>query len=214
MGCSPPGYIRHGILQARILGWVAIPFSRGSSWPRDQTRVTCIAGRFFYCLSHQGNPTISKVSLNFLAPWRTETEGPRMTPLCWCPYQCDEGGYTLLYTTPGTFVSMISLTSHHYDCLHFTKGLMEVKSLSWLAQGPPAVWLQTFPVLAWASFLPRFFPLNDLSTPTPPIILPYFFLLLTHLPITEHLIITNYSQCLVTFCFVNVCLSSWICAIA
>ena len=36
-----------GILQARILEWVAVPFSRGSSWPNDQTRVSCIAGRFF-----------------------------------------------------------------------------------------------------------------------------------------------------------------------
>ena len=37
----------HGILQARILEWVAIPFSRGSSLPGDQTQVPCIAGRFF-----------------------------------------------------------------------------------------------------------------------------------------------------------------------
>ena len=37
----------HGILQARILEWVAIPFSRGSSQPRDQTQVSCISGRFF-----------------------------------------------------------------------------------------------------------------------------------------------------------------------
>ena len=36
-----------GILQARILEWLAFPFSRGSSWPRNQTRVSCIAGRFF-----------------------------------------------------------------------------------------------------------------------------------------------------------------------
>ena len=36
-----------GILQARILEWVAIPFSRGSSWLRDQIWVSCIAGRFF-----------------------------------------------------------------------------------------------------------------------------------------------------------------------
>ena len=45
-------YIAHqasvlGILQARIVEWVAIPFSRESSWPRDQTQVSCIAGRFF-----------------------------------------------------------------------------------------------------------------------------------------------------------------------
>ena len=45
MDCSPPGSSVHGILQARILAWVAIPFSRGSSWPRDWTQVICIACR-------------------------------------------------------------------------------------------------------------------------------------------------------------------------
>ena len=44
---SPSRLLIHGILQARILGWVAIPFSRGSSRPRDQTRVSRIANRFF-----------------------------------------------------------------------------------------------------------------------------------------------------------------------
>ena len=47
MDCSPPGSSVHGILQARILECVAIPFSRESSQPRDQTQVSCIAGRFF-----------------------------------------------------------------------------------------------------------------------------------------------------------------------
>ena len=47
MDSSPPGSSVHGILQARILQWVAIPFSRGSSWPRNQTGVSYIAGRFF-----------------------------------------------------------------------------------------------------------------------------------------------------------------------
>ena len=41
MDCSPPGSSVCGISQARILEWVAISFSRGSSWPRDQTRVSC-----------------------------------------------------------------------------------------------------------------------------------------------------------------------------
>ena len=45
--CSPPGFSVHGILQTRILGWVAVLFSRGSSWPRVWTWVSCIAGRFF-----------------------------------------------------------------------------------------------------------------------------------------------------------------------
>ena len=44
---DPMVYTVHGILQARILEWVAVPFSRGSSQPRDQTQVSHIAGRFF-----------------------------------------------------------------------------------------------------------------------------------------------------------------------
>ena len=47
MDCRPPGSSVHGILQATILRWVASPFSRGSSWPRDRTWVSCIADRFF-----------------------------------------------------------------------------------------------------------------------------------------------------------------------
>ena len=45
--CDPVDYTVHGILQARILEWVAFPFSRGSSQARDQTQVSHIAGGFF-----------------------------------------------------------------------------------------------------------------------------------------------------------------------
>ena len=45
--CDPMDSTIHGILQARILEWVAMPSSRGSSWPRDPTQVFRIAGRFF-----------------------------------------------------------------------------------------------------------------------------------------------------------------------
>ena len=47
MNCSLPGSSIHGILQARILGWEAVPPSRGSSQTKDQTQVSCIVGRFF-----------------------------------------------------------------------------------------------------------------------------------------------------------------------
>ena len=47
MDWSLPGSSVHGILQARTVEWVAVPFSRGSSQFRDQTQVSCIAGRFF-----------------------------------------------------------------------------------------------------------------------------------------------------------------------
>ena len=45
--CDPMDYTVHGILQARVLEWVAMPSSMGSSQPRDQTQVCRIAGRFF-----------------------------------------------------------------------------------------------------------------------------------------------------------------------
>ena len=45
--CSPPGSSVHGIFQARILKWVVMPSSRGSSQPKDQTQVSLIAGGFF-----------------------------------------------------------------------------------------------------------------------------------------------------------------------
>ena len=47
MDCSLPGSYVHGILQARILEWVVIPFCRGNSLPRDQTQVSHTVGRFF-----------------------------------------------------------------------------------------------------------------------------------------------------------------------
>ena len=64
MDCSLPGCCVHGNFQAGMLEWVAVPFSRGSSWPRDGTWVCCIAGRFLtiwatreaeYCVKSQWN---------------------------------------------------------------------------------------------------------------------------------------------------------------
>ena len=61
LDCSLPGSAVHGILQARMLEWVAIPFSRGSSQPRDQTRVSCVSciGRqILYPLSYLGSHSV------------------------------------------------------------------------------------------------------------------------------------------------------------
>ena len=66
MDYSLSGSSIHGIFQARLLQWVAISFSRGSSWPRDWTQVSCIVGRRFYHLSHQEVPHSSKVILKIL----------------------------------------------------------------------------------------------------------------------------------------------------
>ena len=64
MDCSPPGCSVHGILQARILEWVAISFSRGSSWPRDWTQVFRIRGRHFNLWSTREAPLNLNVAIN------------------------------------------------------------------------------------------------------------------------------------------------------
>ena len=65
MDFSLPGSFVHGILQARLLEWVAVPFSIGSSWPRDWTQVSCFWRRFFTVWS-QGNSWFWLNSICFL----------------------------------------------------------------------------------------------------------------------------------------------------
>ena len=60
MDCSPPGSSVFGIFQARILEWVAIPCSRGSSLPRDWTHISCIARQILYCWSTREAPQKKK----------------------------------------------------------------------------------------------------------------------------------------------------------
>ena len=68
MDCRPPGSSVRGILRARILQWVALPSSRGSSQPRDQTCVSsifCIGRKVLYHKRHLGSPRITKESCFF-----------------------------------------------------------------------------------------------------------------------------------------------------
>ena len=79
MDCSPPGSSIHGIFQARILEWGAISFSRGSSWPRDWTWVSCVScttGRFFTTVSPRKPKVKVKVAQS-------------------CPTLCDPMDYTV-----------------------------------------------------------------------------------------------------------------------
>ena len=63
---NPPGSSVYGILQARILEWIATPFSRGSSQPREWTWVSCVAGRLFYRLSHKEDLLCLIYKLNYV----------------------------------------------------------------------------------------------------------------------------------------------------
>ena len=73
MDCSPPGSSVHGILQARILECVAMPSSRGSSWPSERTRICCIDRQIHHQPSHQGNQINYSDSRSFVSdsatPW-------------------------------------------------------------------------------------------------------------------------------------------------
>ena len=71
--CSPPSSSVHGILQARILEWVAVSFSRGSSQPRDRTQVSNIAGRRFNLCTTREAPVYS------YAKCQTEFQGLQST---------------------------------------------------------------------------------------------------------------------------------------
>ena len=72
MDCSRPCLPVHGILQARILEWVAKPSSRGPSQPRDRTHISCIVGKILYC---QAIGEAQRDSISYL----TRNKGPHCT---------------------------------------------------------------------------------------------------------------------------------------
>ena len=71
MDCSPPASTVYGILQGRILEWVAMPSSRGSSWPRYQTWISC-SRKIFYPLSHQSVTIKLYIKFFFLYLWNKQ----------------------------------------------------------------------------------------------------------------------------------------------
>ena len=77
MDSSPSSSSAHGIFQTRILEWVAIPFSRGSSRPRDQKWVSCIAGRFFTVrVTREALFSHQVASNSFATPWTVAQQAP------------------------------------------------------------------------------------------------------------------------------------------
>ena len=115
MDYSPPDSSVHGIFQARILEWVAIPFSMGSSWPRDQTLVSSIGRQILYHLSHQGSPLLTlgvsiihRWSHPHLMPPRVEISQSQDVLMLFlvtqsqgtCIHSCPSIAPTLLHMTP------------------------------------------------------------------------------------------------------------------
>ena len=69
INCSPPGSSVHVILQAKILEWVASPFFRGSSSPRDPTRISCIVHGFFTIWAIREAPTSKELIHIWVRGW-------------------------------------------------------------------------------------------------------------------------------------------------
>ena len=69
MDCSPPGSSVCGILQARVLQWVAVPFSRGSSWARNWTCISCVS-----CISRHNQCSFTTVPPGYPGKWDSRRE--------------------------------------------------------------------------------------------------------------------------------------------
>jgi len=82
MECSPPGSSVHGVLQAEILEWVAIPFSRGSSQPGYWTRVSCIEGKLFTSWATRETHIIHIYIYNFFFCYLTTEPNPKWYTSC------------------------------------------------------------------------------------------------------------------------------------
>ena len=85
MDCSPPSSFVHGIFQARILEWLAISFSGGSSQPKDQTGISCVEGRFFTIWA-------TRTAYSHFTNWRNRHKGSeKLTPGPGVAWVCHTG---------------------------------------------------------------------------------------------------------------------------
>ena len=152
MDCSPPGSSIHGIFQARILQWVANAFSRGSSGPRDWTRVSCIAGRLFTVWAtkyiHAAlqptppfSPTFSScpaatLYIKHRLPISHPHPQARATALLLCLYTFGCSGISYKWDYTGLFfchrlvsLSIMSSRSHHVEACVRIPFLLRLKNI-------------------------------------------------------------------------------------
>ena len=125
MDCSLQGSFVYGILQARILEWVTIPFSRGSSQPRGQTQVSCMAGRFFTVWASSGALAVYSPLLLLLLLLSTSVVSDSVRP-----HRRQPTRLPCPWDPPGKNTGM--------GC-HFLLRCMKVKSESEVAQSCPTL---------------------------------------------------------------------------
>ena len=131
MDCSPPGFSVHGISQAKILEWVVISFSRGSSWPRDGNFVSCIGRQILF---HWTNwEACIKVNLIDNNTWCVYLNCDFITLVLvvqLCPNLCDPK-YS---SPPGSSVHEILQTKIlEWIAILFSKGSSRHKDQTWVS---------------------------------------------------------------------------------
>ena len=114
MYCSLPGFSVHEILQSNILKWLAIAFSRGSSWLRDWTWVSCIAGRFFTIWATALIPPWYCSSSELTGSWPTGSTLARSILDMTC-FDILTSTYTASNTAITSFDMSVSLTAGFYN---------------------------------------------------------------------------------------------------
>ena len=143
--CNHMDYTVHGILQARILEWAAIPFSRGSSQPRNRTGVSCLAGGFLtnWAMREARNVSVSIASL--AEEYRRVTLHFRING-----HSADDVTFSLIKNTPGTIIeteAVLTPPSHshssHPSYLPNRKVVLEEKLRNILA------WMDVIPFMVW-----------------------------------------------------------------
>ena len=122
MDCSPPGLSVHGILQARMLEWVSMPFSRESFWPRDQTGtsdVSCIGRQILYHCSVTWGALV-QINLNI---WLLKVKLVAQ----WCLTLCDPVDCSL----PGSYVhGIFQARTPEWAAISFSRGSSLPKGLN------------------------------------------------------------------------------------
>ena len=164
MDYSLPDSSVHGILQAIILEWVAVYFSRGSSQPRDWTQVSCIAGGFFPISATREaftcyvgwpkNKQTNKnkfISLKFWKPeiW-TKSSGAKVKMLAWLdpsggsrgyPFFLEDAYIWLAAYYSSHCVSVVTLPSSALALFYLLTGtLMITLGWPWIIQDNPLIW--------------------------------------------------------------------------
>ena len=116
-----------------MLEWIAIPFSRGSSQPRDQTWVSCIGRQTLYHLSHQGSPSFICLFFQILSPYRL-SQNIEHSSLCYKvgPYQLFHTWYCLVAKSCMTLCNPMN-DSPPGSSVH---GISQARILQWVAISP------------------------------------------------------------------------------